>query len=156
VEDEIGDPVGGLGARLIRAEIDLDRHEQGDVARPRIGTKIAVGLRLPGQLGERGPDRGAGGLDLSIVLDPGVQAGFDRGGQRADSAVDARITRRPPATSRLQSSSGQLNIDDPTSSTVGPSAPPCTSTQLAAPLIMNMRSFPGTRLSFPVRHARTS
>jgi TnpA family transposase len=34
--------------------------------------------------------------------------------------------------------------------------PPCTSTQLAAPLIMNMRSFPGTRLSFPARHAQTS
>ena len=91
LEDEIGDPLGGLGAGLIRAKIDLDRHEQGDVIRPRIGTQIAVGLRLPDQVHEDVADRSAGGLDLSTLLDSGVQAGLDRSSQRTDPAVDARV-----------------------------------------------------------------
>src|SRR6185369_14277001 len=71
--------------------------------------------------------------------------GYDS--ERPVSRTSYRITRRPPATSRSHSSLGQLNIDDPTSNTVGSSAPPCTSTQLAAPLMVNMRSLACTSLS---------
>jgi 2-polyprenyl-6-methoxyphenol hydroxylase-like FAD-dependent oxidoreductase len=112
VEDDGGHPGDGLVRRLSRADVGLDRHEQRHVLGPDVVPQVAIGLRLPGQGRDGVPQSGADACEPRIGLNLSVQAGLERGCQRAQPAADAlakeAAQRRPGpaflAASRLQAS----------------------------------------------------